>query len=95
MKTNHHSAPLPLNSLKPSPPKKTPHKDIRFGVAGKVELRLVSYTLTCFFAVPMVVLLTLVANLSEVKVSLMWAIIGDTMTNMRHLLLPPSEYCKR
>lgn len=49
-------------------------------------------TFDCFFAVPMEVLLTFVANLSDVRVSAKWACIGETITNMRHLLLPPSEY---
>lgn len=46
----------------------------------------------CLFAVPIEVLLTFVANLRDVRVSLRWACMGETITNMRHLLLPPREY---
>ena len=51
--------------------------------------------LVCFFAVPMWVLCTLVANLRLVTVSCRCACSGLTMTNMRVLELPPREYCRR
>lgn len=71
------------------------HKDRLPGVSNKDITRQASYTLTCFFAVPIVVLFTLVANFSDVTVSLRCAIMGETITNMRHLLFPPSEYWSR
>lgn len=71
------------------------HKDRRPGVSNKDVTRPAFYTLTCFFAVPIVVLFTLVANFSDVTVSLRCAIMGETITNMRHLLFPPSEYWSR
>lgn len=51
--------------------------------------------LVCFFAVPMWVLCTFVANLRLVTVSCRCACSGLTMTNMRVLELPPREYCRR
>ena len=51
--------------------------------------------LVCFFAVPMCVLCTLVANLRLVTVSCRCAWSGLTMTNMSVLELPPREYCRR
>jgi hypothetical protein len=49
----------------------------------------------CFFAVPMWVLCTLVANLRLVTVSCRCACSGLTMTNMSVFELPPREYCRR
>ena len=51
--------------------------------------------LVCFFAVPMCVLCTFVANLRLVIVSWRCACNGDTMTNMSVFELPPREYCNR